>query len=403
MLIISILSVLFILLAWISVQDSYALYFGHDISIASHLQNSLLLPKQISSTEKGDVYVVWVDKNNIYLSSSHNNGVNFSQQVLLSNNKTSSSSLSPSFPQIAATEKGDVYVVWEDKDNKTGDSNIEFIGSNDSGKTFSPKKELRGGRTLSLSPQLSVTENGKVYVVWEDKDNKTGDSNIEFIGSNDSGKTFSPNTKLRGGNTLTFTPQIAATEKGDVHVAWVDKSSKTGDTDIHIRSSFDDGRTFDDRKRLRSNDLLSFSPQMAATERGEVYVVWIDRNSTTAESQISFRASHDGGKTFDRVINLDKDRKNFLNSSSPQLAAAGNSTVYVAWVDHQIQFKEILVNDGIVGNLVSLSNRTSSSLSPQVTVADNGNAYVFWIDKSSPNDSSIHFKKISEYSFDRHS
>jgi hypothetical protein len=435
-------------------QPCLALYFGNDTIVTNQKQmpsHSLALsPYQLKATENGDLYIGWIDKNAINIASKHENQSKFDLQLQLSqnstlgsflqiaatkkgdvyvvwtdiNNKTGDSNMefiysndsgktfgpekqlsdgkSISFcPQLAVSEKGDVYVVWVDVNNKTGNSDIEFISSNDSGKTFGPEKQLSGGKSISSSPQLAVSEKGDVHVVWVDVNNKTGNSDIEFISSNDSGKTFGPKEELRRGNTLSFSPQIAATENGDVHVVWVDKSVKTGDTDINFRSSHDDGKTFDDRKRLRSNNLLSFSPQLAATERGELYVVWTDKNSTTAESQISFRASHNDGKTFDRVINLNKDHSNLLNSSSPQLAAAGNSTVYVVWVDEQIQFKEILVNDAIVGNPISLSNKTTSSLSPQVAVADNGKAYVLWIDKSSTMDRSIHFKKISQYLFDR--
>ena len=54
--------------------------------------SSLLLPKQIAVTEKGDVYVVWVDKNNIYFTSSHYNQTKFGAKVSLSDgNKVTSS------------------------------------------------------------------------------------------------------------------------------------------------------------------------------------------------------------------------------------------------------------------------------------------------------------------------
>jgi hypothetical protein len=321
----------------------------------------------------------------------------FARDVTITNYNDSLFPLSK--PQ-ATTENGNVYVVWANVDNKTGLSNIEFISSNNSGMTFNPKIELSSGKSISFSPQLAVTENGNVYVVWTDINNKTRDSDIEFISSNNSGMTFNPKIEIRGGDTLSFSPEIVATEKGAVHVVWVDKSVKTEDLDINFKSSHDSGRTFDDRKRLRSNDLLSSSPQMAATESGQVYVVWTDKNSTTSENRISFRPSYDGGRTFDRVINLNKDREDLLNSSSPQLAVAVNGTVYVVWVDDQIQFKEILVNDGIVSNPIFLSNKSASSLSPQLAVASNGHTYVFWIDENSTIERSIHFKKISEYPFD---
>src|SRR5438093_11944387 len=124
-----------------------------------------------------------VDNNSIYITSSLDDQKKFRSKIILSQvNKLWLS------PQVFATEKGDVYVVWVDIDNKTGGSNIEFISSNDSGKTFGSQKKLRSGESISSFPQLAATEKGDVYVVWVDKKNKTGDTNIKFISSNDSGK-----------------------------------------------------------------------------------------------------------------------------------------------------------------------------------------------------------------------
>jgi hypothetical protein len=436
----------------ISPQWTSGLYFGHDLSVNNHIQNSSLSPRQIAATEKGDVYVVWVDKNNIYFTYTSNNQSKLGHTIPLSSNDSASSpqitatekgdvyvvwvdknittgdsnvvfigsndrgrSFGPkqdissdkalSFsPQLTATEKGDVYVVWVDKNNKTGYSNIEFISSNDSGRTFSPQKELRGGKSISFFPQLTATEKADVYVVWVDNDNKTGYSNIEFINSNDSGKTFSSNKKLTGSKSLSFFPQLTATEKADVYVVWVDKNNKTGDTDIIFRSSNDSGMSFDDRNKLRRSDsLLSFTPQLTATEKGDVYVVWVDKNSTTGDSDITFRSSNDRGRDFERAINLNKGEKKVSNSSLPQLATTGNNSVYVVWPDNQIRFKEIIVKDAIVGNTISLSNKTAFSSSPQIVGTKNGDLYVVWIDKNSTTDTSLHFKKISENYFNRRS
>ena len=329
----------------ISPQWISGLYFGHDLSVANHIQNSSLSPRQISATENGDVYVVWVDKNNIYFSANNHSGNKFTPAVLLSDTNKFSSS-----PKLAANEKGNVYVVWVDIDNKTGDSNIMFRTSNDTGKSFSTQKELEGGKFIS------------------------------------------------------FFPQLAANEKGNVYVVWVDKNNKTGDTDIVFRSSNDSGMSFDDRKKIRRSDsLLSFSPQIAATENGNVYLVWVDKNITSGDTDISFRSSSDSGRDFERIINLDKGEKKVSSSSLPQIATAQNDSVYVIWVNNQIQFKEILVKDTIVGNPISLSSKGTSSQSAEITGTKNGNLYVLWIDKNDMMDGSLHFKRISQNYFDRNS
>ena len=207
---------------------------------------------------------------------------------------------------------------------------------------------------------------------------------------------------LTGAKSISFFPQLTATEKGDVYVVWVDKNHKTGDTDIMFRNSNDSGMSFDDRKKLRrSESILSFSPQIAATEKGEVYLVWVDKNSTSGDSNILFRSSNDRGKDFERLLNLNKGKDRVSNPSLPQLASVQNDTVYVVWVDNQIQFNEILVKDAIVGNPISLSNKTTSSLSPDITMTKNGELYVLWIDKNNTRDRSLHFKRISQNYFDR--
>ena len=144
-----------------STQASYALFLAHNLRIANGNFSLTSTRPELEATEKGDVYVVWNDKSNIFFSSSGDNGTKFRNPALLSYNNTFSSS-----PQIAATERGDVYVVWVDKNSTTGDTDIEFRASNDSGKTFGDKKELTD--LMGIAPQIAVTEKGKVYAVWND-------------------------------------------------------------------------------------------------------------------------------------------------------------------------------------------------------------------------------------------
>ena len=335
----------FLLIIFSSLAHGYTLYFGNDKALSPSVQNSSSIASIASTSEKDSVFLAWVNKNNhIYFTFSGDAGNKFTPIILLSGSDKSSTS-----PKIVTTEKGDVYVVWVDKNNASENSNVEFVSSNDSGKTFSGIKELASGKSISSFPQ------------------------------------------------------IAATEKGDVYVVWVDKNNKTKDTDIVFRSSNDSGIDFDDRKKLRRSDtLLSDSPQLVANEKGDVYVVWTDKNRTTAYSDIAFRTSSNNGKDFQRVINLNKGDK-ISNSTLPQIAITGNDSVYAVWLDKQIQLKQILVKDAIVGETISLSNKTTTSLFPQITGTKNGNLFALWIDKDNASDTSLHLKKISENSFERDS
>ncbi len=92
-------------------QFVYSLYFGDTISIIENINFSSPSVTQLAATENGNVYVVWVDNNILYFRSSPDHGSNFNIPIILSENVSLTSSLSP---QLAATENGNVYVVWVD-------------------------------------------------------------------------------------------------------------------------------------------------------------------------------------------------------------------------------------------------------------------------------------------------
>jgi len=339
---------LFFIHQWNITHQIYGLYFGNNIVINSGNVSSSFTKGQMSSVERGYAYVVWVDKNNtIYFSASYENGTKFSSPIALSSNNT-----------------------------------------------------------LAISPQIIATENGGVYVVWVDKNNATGDSNIVFRGSNDSGKSFDSSVRLNRNASPNQTsvasyPQIDATEKG-VYVVWVDKK-KNGDTNIAFITSNNSGKDFTNRKYIRSNDLFSFSPQIIATENGGVYVVWVDKNNATGDSNIVFRGSNDSGKNFDRSVRLNRNPNQTSVSFAPQIAANEMGSVFVTWPENTLQFKEILDGGNILGRTISLNNHVVLPLSAQIVATEKGNIYLAWAEKTDGlnNDTVLMFKRISQYYFDR--
>ncbi len=64
-----------------------------------------------------------------------------------------------------------------------------------------------------------------------------------------------------------------------------------------------------------------------ATSGNNVYIVW-PSNKTTADFEIMFKASTDGGKTFGTKINLSNSTG--IDSERPEIAASGKN-VYVSW------------------------------------------------------------------------
>jgi hypothetical protein len=148
-----------------------------------------------------------------------------------------------------------------------------------------------------------------------------------------------------------------------------------------------------------SPPLLSSSPQITSPSNGSVYVVWVDTNSTSGDSDIVFRASTDGGEKLNRK-KLSTEIK--IPSVSPQLAAIQNGNAYVLWVKSNPEFNEILDYGNIVGGVISLGEKTGVASYPQLTATENGDVFTVWIDRKNTTDSkTVHFKKASENFFDR--
>ena len=274
---------LLLLMFWASTQLGYSLYFGHNLNITTSREPSSFMGGGLAATEKGNVYVVWIDGNGVYFRSSQDNGSKFGTPVLLSNTKRMASS-----PQIAATEKGNVYVLWSDKNNMSGDSDIILKSSTNNGEEFGSSDRLsRKNDILSLSPHIAATEKGNVYVVRADRNNMSGDSDIVFRSSTRNGEEFSRNVYLNrdhDGNTTSFSPQIAATEKGNVYVVW-------SENDIQFKEILDNGTWFSETISMNNRMSFGFSPQVAATEKGNVYLVWVDQINATNKHLLFKRIS----------------------------------------------------------------------------------------------------------------
>ena len=86
-----------------------------------------------------------------------------------------------------------------------GNQDVFFTSSNDNGKTFSNPVNLGNNSRISTNPQISSHENN-VYVLWYDF--TPGNFEIFFTVSNDNGQTF--NMPLNLTNAVgSQNPQIA--------------------------------------------------------------------------------------------------------------------------------------------------------------------------------------------------
>ena len=196
------------------------------------------------------------------------------------------------FPTISASASG-INLAWEDR--QEGHTRLKQSFSADQGKTFSPPQylnEFHSNRNQydkgSGVTRVSIATYGEdeVIAAWMDKRRgNTGYGIYTAFGSEDA---FGPNEKAHGmkGDRLPhYNPSTAGNSNGDFVVAWDDY--RNNDSDIWISSYTDDDEWSQD-----------FSPPPASgkgeqthasvtlDERGNMHMVWIERQSVDAASRL---------------------------------------------------------------------------------------------------------------------
>jgi hypothetical protein len=102
-----------------------------------------------------------------------------------------------------AVSGNNVCVTWWS--NKTGDWEVFFKASADSGKTFSPKLDLSNSKGV-VSNDASIAASGNnVYVSWWERTDKSDEPVMKV--SNDNGKTFGEKIMLSN-NATTAKPLL---------------------------------------------------------------------------------------------------------------------------------------------------------------------------------------------------
>ena len=91
-----------------------------------------------------------------------------------------------------------------------------------------------------------------------------------------------------------------ATSGNNVYVAWW--SNKTGNDEVMFKASTDSGKTFSNKMNLSNSPKSDSQDAQIAASGSNVYVTWWERNQTMNEPMM--RISNDNGKTFGEKIML---------------------------------------------------------------------------------------------------
>lgn len=295
------------------------------------------------------VHIVWYDQrdgnNEIYYKRSNDNGETWGSDVRLTNNSSYSA-----FPSIIVSGSI-VHIVWFD--NRDANDEIYYKRSTDGGNNWGADTRLSNSLGLSQFPCISAF-GSKLIVVWED--NRDGNSEIYFKGSNDSGLNWNADARLTNNLSISASPSVNISSNR-IFVAWND--DRDGNTEIYYKISTNSGVNWQSDVRLTNNPSSSLYPAVESSG-SIIHITWQDLRDGNYE--LYYNRSLNSG------INWESDTRltsNMGNSILPSIALSGNS-IQVLWHDLRDGNYEIYYKRNPSGNPTGI--KTLNSTLPTIYV-----------------------------------
>ena len=277
------------------------------------------------------------------------------------------------YPQISSSSDN-IYIVWQESVGSYGTTNYDifFKKSNDNGDNFGSPINLSDNAGFSEHPQIASVGN-LIYVVWVD--DSSGEREIMFSKSSDSGKTFSNSIVISRNSMSPYHVELAA-EGQNVYVVWNSFGMETSNI-ILLSKSNDAGKTFGELAEIGVGDMETY-PKIAANT-DEYYIAW-DRRDNKATEILLIK----GHKDFkmDNVTQLGKLNNEGIDGGESQVAVDADHVI-VSWASNiPVDKKYIYISSSInkgnsFANNIPLSSANSSNVE-NILIDDN--LYVVWQD-----------------------
>ena len=278
------------------------------------------------------------------------------------------------YPQVSSSSEN-IYIVWQESVGNYGTRNYDifFKKSDDSGETFGSPINLSNNTGFSEHPQIASVGN-IIYIVWVD--DSSGEREIMFCKSSDSGKTFSNSAIVSQNSIGPYHVELAA-EGQSVYIVW-NSFDKEMRNIILLSKSDDAGKTFSELREIGIGDMETF-PKISA-DADEYFVTWDKKNDK--DTEILFIKGHKDYDKINSVTNLSKLNDEGTDGGETQVAANADHLL-VAWTSNMpVDKKHVYVSSSInngndFGKSVHVSSINSSNVE---NIINDGNSYLVWQD-----------------------
>ena len=294
---------------------------GRTFGAAVNLSNSPTVSASPRLAATGqDVYVTWQEAGGDFFVHSGDSGLSFEAPV----NLTSTFGMQIGASASLAASGANLYVVCQKSSGVNDD--IFVLRSLDKGLSFGPAQNISNTAAFSSKPRIAAS-GASVYVAWvESVSSPVSGSDIYFVSSSDSGLGYAAPKNLSNTNGISTAVTLSA-DGLNVWMAWSDRV--TGNDEISFVHSTDSGANFGVILNLSNNTSKSTDPSVVG-KGNRVYLTWSDIPQGDTKSDIFLVSSTDAGITFEVAQNISNSVG--VNSGQAKLALA-STAISVCWLE----------------------------------------------------------------------
>lgn len=228
-----------------------------------------------------------------------------------------------------AAEDESVFVGWVDLGDFAGSQPEQFlVRSQNGGQNFGNPQQISQRGLAALSPAGLGVEGNRAYAAWEesgDPDPSSGEvSDVWFVLSEDAGNNFSVPMNLSANLNSSRFPALTVSDNGRIFVVWDDLNANQGNTVLSFRRSLDGGKTFE--LPLQIGVTGTTVPRIASSG-DRIGIIWPDSDVNAASRQVFFAGSGDAGQSFGVPLNISQ---NAVSAQNPDIAQVGTQA-FAVW------------------------------------------------------------------------
>jgi hypothetical protein len=343
------------------------------------------------------IFIAIINVSQTEATSSNNFFVSFSVNKLLSESDSQYSYHVE--PSLAIGSNNELFVGWKEANgHNTAGVDVSFTKSVDNGSSWTEPISMPSNVSQFVyksDPWLQYF-NGTLFYSYIDYSNNSNYSQITMAHSENEGESWST-TRATYNSDFADKEAFIVSENGTIFLMYDDVSLRTGLGDVILSKSIDKGKSFSETSILNKDPNVNIlGPYPALSSNQTLLVAWLYiTNSTENSGDVYYAISTDGGITFsaEKDLNPETDFYGYVGESHPGATLPvvlfdSNDRVYILWSEFVTNWRVVLKYSDDFGNTwsdkISINEQSNEELSqrlPDMAIDSEDSLHIVWYEE----------------------